>query len=181
MITGHAGIAFGARALDRRDADARAPLLWLLAASFAPDLLDSAYAVGRFCNPMGAYSHSLPAVALLALLFGVGAFLHTHDNATAALVGGLVVLHLPPDYITGLKALWPGGPVVGLFIYRWGWLDLLVELPVLVSGWWLLRRAQFTPRWVVSGQALAALVAVQITFGVLGKLFALRALWPCRS
>jgi hypothetical protein len=164
MIIGHVGIAFGARALDRRETDARASLLWLLAASVAPDLLDGVYALGQYCNPEGVFSHSLPAVAILASLVGVAAFLHTRSAATAVLVAGLVVLHLPPDYLTGRKALWPGGPVVGLYIYRWGWLDFLAELPVIVAGWWLLRRARFRPRWVVSGLALAALLAMQLSF-----------------
>src|SRR5471032_2429756 len=114
MIVGHVGIAFGARALDRRESAVRAPLLWLLAASIAPDLLDGAYALGGYCNPAGAFSHSLPAAAILATLFGVAAFLHTRSAATALLVLGLVLLHLPPDYVTGRKALWSGGPVIGL-------------------------------------------------------------------
>jgi hypothetical protein len=166
MITGHIGIAFGARALDRREPDKRAPLLWLLAASVAPDGLDFLYAFGKYCNPEGAFSHSLPAVGILAVLFAVAAFLHTRSAMTALLVGAMVVMHLPPDYITGLKALWPGGPVAGLYIYRWGWLDFLVELPVVVAGWWMLRRARFTPQWVVSAFTLAALLVVQASFDV---------------
>ena len=62
----------------------------------------------------------------------------------------MVLMHLPPDYITGKKGLWPGGPVAGLYIYRWRWLDFLISTPVVIGGWWILRRAQFTPRWVVS-------------------------------
>ena len=33
MIVGHFGIAYGVRALDTREADARVSLLWLLAAA----------------------------------------------------------------------------------------------------------------------------------------------------
>ena len=164
MIVGHVGIAFGARALDRRAAGACAPLLWLLAASIAPDLLDGVYALGAYCNPEGAYSHAFPAVALVALVFSAAAWAHTRSGATALIVGLLVLLHLPPDYLTGRKALWPDGPVVGLYLYRWGWLDFLVEIPVIVAGWWMLRRSRFRPRWVVSGLALAALIAVQASF-----------------
>jgi hypothetical protein len=166
MITGHIGIAFGVRALDRREPDVRTPLLWLLAASVAPDALDMVYALGKYCNPEGAFSHSLPAVAILAAIFGVVAFLHTRSAVTALMVAGIVVLHLPPDYLTGRKSLWPGGPVAGLYIYRWGWLDFLVEVPVVVAGWWMLRRAKFTPRWVVSVLALLGLLAVQAAFDV---------------
>ena len=166
MITGHIGIAFGARALDRRESGVRAPLLWLLAASVAPDGLDSLLALGKYCNPEGVFSHSLPAVGILAALFAVASFLHTRSATTALIVGAMVVMHLPPDYITGRKALWPGGPVAGFYIYRWGWLDFLVELPVVVAGWWMLRRAQFTPRWVVSVLTLVALIGVQAAFDV---------------
>jgi membrane-bound metal-dependent hydrolase YbcI (DUF457 family) len=166
MIVGHFGVAFGARALDRRPPGERAPLPWLLAASVAPDLLDGLYALGRYCNPEGAYSHSLPALALVAIAFGAAAWAHTRNRTTALLVALLVVLHVPPDYLTGLKALWPHGPVVGLYLYRWPWLDFLVELPVIVAGWWMLRRSEYRPRWVVSGFALAALIAVQASFNV---------------
>jgi hypothetical protein len=166
MIVGHVGIAFGARALDRRGEDACAPLLWLLAASIAPDVCDGVFALGQYCNPEGVFTHSLPAAAILATLFGVAAFLHTRSIVTALLVAALVMLHLPPDYLTGRKALWAGGPVVGLYIYRWGWLDFLAELPFVVGGWWMLRRARFPPRWVVSGLALASLLVVQGSFDV---------------
>jgi hypothetical protein len=164
MIIGHVGVSMGAAALDRRPKAARAPLSLLLAAAIAPDMVDGVLAAGRYCNPDGVYSHSLPAVAALALLFGVAAFLYSGRAATALLVAGLVALHLPPDYLTGLKPLWPDGPLLGLHFYRWPWLDLLVEAPVIVAGWWMLRRARYTPRWVVSGLALAALLALQVTF-----------------
>lgn len=180
MLVGHVGIALGARALDRREENARAPLPWLLAASFAPDLLDGIYSLVRFCNPQSTYSHSLPVVAVLAGLFGVLAGLHTRSFATALLVAALVVLHLPADYVTGHKALWLGGPVVGLNVYQWVWLDLLVELPVIFAGWWLLRRSKFTPRWAVSWLALAGMLAVQASFGLATKMIAPSVHWSCR-
>jgi hypothetical protein len=46
-----------------------------------------------------------------------------------ALVFGLVVLaHVPADWLTGLKALWLNGPVVGLNLYRWPAVDFVLEL-----------------------------------------------------
>jgi hypothetical protein len=164
MIVGHIGIAYGVRALDKRAPDSCAPLLWLLAAAVAPDVLDGVLALGKYCNPDDVLSHSLPAIAILAVLFGVGAFLHTRSATTALIVAGMVVLHLPPDFLTGRKGLWPGGPVVGLYIYRWGWLDLLVEVPVIVAGWWKLRRTRFAPRLAVSALALVAMLCVQLAF-----------------
>lgn len=164
MITGHLGIALGARAMDGREVPSRAPLLWLVVASFAPDAVDGVLAIGKYCNPDGVFSHSLPAVAILASALGTLAFLHTRSVATALMVALLVALHLPPDYLTGKKGLWPGGPVVGLYIYRWGWVDFLAEVAVVAAGWWMLRRAGYTPRIVVSGLALAALLVVQSGF-----------------
>ncbi|MFI5231180.1 MAG: metal-dependent hydrolase [Gemmatimonadales bacterium] len=161
MIVGHIGIAYGVRALDRREPDECVSLLWLLAAAVAPDVLDGVFALQKYCNPDGVLSHSLPAVAMLAVVFGLASFLHTRNTTTALLVAGMVVLHLPPDYLTGRKGLWPGGPVAGLYIYRWSWLDLLVEAPVILGGWWMLRRTRFTPRLAVSGLALAAMLTVQ--------------------
>jgi hypothetical protein len=164
MISGHLGIAYGVRALDKREPRACVPLLWLLATAVAPDLMDGVYALGKVCNPDGALSHSLPAVAILAVVFGVAAFIHTRSMTTAWIVAGMVVLHLPPDYITGTKSLWPGGPAAGLYIYRWPWLDFLVEVPVIIAGWWMLRRTRFQPRLAVSVLALAAMLSVQTVF-----------------
>ncbi|HEY2848299.1 MAG TPA: hypothetical protein VGI97_00350 [Gemmatimonadaceae bacterium] len=169
MMVGHFGIAYGVRSLDKRQVDARVPLLWLLAAAVAPDLVDAIYALDKYCNPDGVLSHSIPAVMILAVLFGVGAYLHTRSVTTALFVTGMVMLHLPPDYITGLKALWAGGPVIGLYIYRWPWLDALVEIPVIIGGWWMLRRTECRPRIFVSGLALTAMLAVQVAMDMQGQ------------
>jgi hypothetical protein len=180
MIVGHVGIAYGARSLDRREPASAAPLLWLMAAAVAPDLLDGLIALGKYCNPEGVFSHSLPAVAVLAVAFGVAAFLHTRSVFTALLVAALVLLHLPPDYITGRKGMWPGGPVVGLYVYRLPWLDFLIEAPVIVVGWWMLHRARFSPRWVVSGLALAVLLTVQLGFDLKSELTGPRPPRECK-
>jgi predicted ABC-type sugar transport system permease subunit len=161
MIVGHFGVAYGVRALDKREPDVRVSLLWLLTAAIAPDLLDGVYALTKYCNSDGVMSHSLPAVAILAVVFGAASFLHTRNTTTALVVAGTVLLHLPPDYITGHKPLWLGGPVVGLYIYQWSWLDFLIEVPVIVGGWWMLRRTRFTPSLAVSGLALAVMLSVQ--------------------
>jgi hypothetical protein len=181
MIAGHVGIAYGVRALDKREPRACVPLLWLLAAAVAPDLIDGVYALGKYCNPDDVLSHSLPAIAILALIFGVGAFVHTRNATTAWIVAGMVVLHLPPDYITGSKGLWPGGPVAGLYIYRWSWLDFLVEVPVIIAGWWMLRRTQFQPRIFVSGLALAAMLSVQFAFDLHGQVRGPRQPRQCKT
>ena len=179
MIVGHLGIAYGVRALDKREPASCAPLLWLLAAAVAPDMLDGLYSILERCNPDGVYSHSLPAVGILALVFGIAALVHTRSATTALMVAALVIFHLPPDYITGRKGLWPGGPVIGLYVYRWQWLDFLVEVPVIFTGWWMLRRTRFTPRWAVSTFALGAMLDVKLSFDVAGELRGPRPPYTC--
>jgi membrane-bound metal-dependent hydrolase YbcI (DUF457 family) len=165
VIVGHLGVAFGARAF-RRDA----PLVWLMAASIAPDLADGCIALARMalrndtsrflCNAFGAWTHSLPASAVLAVLMAGAALAYTHNRAAAAVIGAVVLTHLPLDLVTGLKALWPGGPVAGLFFYRFALWDFLTELPVLLLGWALLRRSG-GPRWATSIATIAGLVLIQ--------------------
>ena len=50
----------------------------------------------------------------------------------------------------GARALWLHRPVVGLNLYRWPAVDFVLELPLVVGGWWMVRRAQGA-RWAVAG------------------------------
>lgn len=156
MIVGHVGIAFGARAL-RRDA----PLVLLTGAAFLPDVGDGVFRLLSICNPYGTYSHSLPASAILALVAAMSALAWSRNPGIAIVVGALVLTHLPADLITGEKALWPGGPVTGLYLYRFPLWDFIIELPVLVLGWVMLRRAGGAPPWTTSVLLLAGLLMVQ--------------------
>lgn len=149
-------MAFGARGADRRT-----PLPWFLAAALLPDAADGVFALVKVCGPDGLYSHSLPAMAVLAALMALLARLGTGDSRTALLTALLVLVHPPMDYITGAKALWLNGPVAGLGLYRWPVADFAVELPIVVGGWWVLRRAARDPKWLRSVAALAALLALQ--------------------
>lgn len=159
MITGHVGVAAAVRGGWRSTS-----LVWLLAASVAPDVLDVAMAAGGVCNPYGLYSHTVPAAALTAAVLGGAALLATGSRATAIAAALLVMLHLPPDMITGHKLFWPGGAMIGLDLYSRPLLDFLIEAPLLVLGWWLLRRSGSAPRWAASIAAVAALLAVQLAF-----------------
>jgi membrane-bound metal-dependent hydrolase YbcI (DUF457 family) len=164
VITGHLGIA-GAVRSRWRDVS----LLWLLPASIAPDILDVVLAAGGICSPYGLYTHTLPAATLLGALLGGIAFLSTGSRTAGLVVLSVVLLHLPADFVTGRKLFWPGGPLMGLDLYRRPALDFLVELPVLVGGWWLLRRAGAAPRLATSLAAVCALVAVQGVFDLMSK------------
>jgi hypothetical protein len=156
VITGHVGIAAAVRSGWRSTS-----FVWLLVASVAPDLLDLAMAAAGICNPYGLFSHTVPAAALLAAVLGGAALLVTGSRATACAAALLVMVHLPPDMLTGHKIFWPGGPMIGLDLYSRPLLDFLLETPVLVAGWWLLRRSAGAPRWATSVAAVLLLVLVQ--------------------
>jgi hypothetical protein len=161
MICGHLGVAMGVRALNRD-----VPLGWLLAGSVAPDALDGIESFSHVCSPEGLYSHSLPVIAALMIVLSIAAFVHLGRARAAMLVGLMVLLHVLPDYITGQKLLWANGPLVGLDLYQWPLLDFALEVPVIVLGWWLLRRAAIDARWITSWAALAVLISVQAGFNV---------------
>lgn len=166
MITGHLGVAAATRS-----GWPRTSLIWLIAGSIAPDLLDISYAAVGFCNPDGLYSHTVPVAALLALLLGGAAFAATKSRATALGTAVMVLLHLPPDLVTGYKVYWPGGSRLGLDLYDRPLLDFAVEALVLAAGWWLLRHSGTAPRWATSVATLTALLIVQgVADGLQGPL-----------
>jgi hypothetical protein len=80
-----------------------------------------------------------------------------------------VLLHLPLDLVTGHKIFWPGGPLLGLHLYRRPVLDFAVEVPILVAGWWLLRRAGHGPRWATATAMIVALVLGQGMFDLMER------------
>jgi hypothetical protein len=140
------------------------PLLWLLPAAIAPDLLDFAYALAGVCSPYGLYSHTIPAAALTAAVLGGGAFLATGSRAAGLVTAAVVLAHLPLDLVTGRKIYWPGGPLLGLALYQRPLLDFLAEVPIALGGWWMLRRSGRGPRWAAVGAAALGLVVVQAVF-----------------
>jgi hypothetical protein len=145
------------------------PLFWLVPAAVAPDLLDVMYALAGICSPYGLYSHTLPAAALTAAVLGAAAWLTTGSRAAGFLVAGVVLAHLPLDFVTGYKLYWPGGPLLGLQLYDHPWLDFLVEVPIVLGGWWLLRRSGRAPRWAAVGAAAVGLILLQGTFDLLHR------------
>ena len=157
MIIGHLGLALGARAIDPK-----APLSWLVLASLAPDLVDVAIAATGACNPAGVYTHSLASIGGTAVVLGVAAAWRSKRRRTGLVIAAVVVAHILVDYLTGTKALWIGGPEIGLNLYQWGWADFAVELPVIVGGWWAARRWGDVPRWVSSRFMVIGLVGVQL-------------------
>lgn len=163
MIVGHLGIA-GAVYAARRGSS----LPWLLVAAMAPDGVDVLYVLAGICNPHGLYSHTIPAAALIAALTGAVVYFATAHRATGALAALLVLAHLPADYVTGLKLFWPGGELVGLYLYGRPALDFVLESILAVGGWWLVRATGRAPRWATGTAALAAALLLQGALDVAG-------------
>jgi hypothetical protein len=86
----------------------------------------------------------------------------TDSLAFAAAFAVVIPLHLAADYFTMNKLLWPGGDLIGLDFYSKPRLDLLVEAPAIVAGWWLLRRSGRGPSWAVTIPAVAVVLSLQI-------------------
>ncbi len=163
MVTGHIGLALAAR---RRWP--AIPIVLLLAASVFPDLVDLAKALADVHVAHGLYSHTLPAVAVQAVVLGVTSAVWLRSGVAGVVVALLVVFHLPADYITGDKLLWENGPMVGLDLYDRPLFDLALEALVVSGCWALLRRSAAAPPWVRSGAVLALLLTVQCTVNAIG-------------
>jgi hypothetical protein len=87
-------------------------------------------------------------------------------RARAALVAaGAYAAHWACDFVTGHKPTWPGGPVVGLDLYRRPYADFVLEAAVVVVGWALWRQTLPRPlggtRRAVAAAVLPALLVLQ--------------------
>ena len=162
MVMGHISFAYLARAKV-----ARAEMLALVVASMLPDLADFALPQGNECRASCLlYTHAFPACVVLALAAAALARGIWHRRATTIFVGVMVIVHVLLDLITGHKALWFGGPPVGLVLYRHQTLDFAVESVMVVIGWVMLRREAHAPKWAVRYVTLAAMIAIQGAFDV---------------
>ena len=161
MIAGHFGVAMAARARWSRH-----PLLVLVIAAIFPDLIDFVTAALHTCGPNGLYSHSLPAIAIQSAILGTGVMIWRRSPAAGGMVVAMIVLHLGADYITGLKVLWAGGPVVGLNLYSHPAWDFVLEALVTFGGWRLLRTSPARDRWSAAPMVLAMLLAAQAALDI---------------
>jgi hypothetical protein len=160
MYTGHIGVALGARGIRQS-----IPFWILIAASQLPDWADAAACiVGERSVTPGMYSHSFPAIAVLALSAALLYAVAMRDAAGALVVALLVVSHAAGDYLTGVKPTWPGGPLIGLHLYARPSIDFAVEAVVVLAGWSIYRtslprdRRSSTPALAL----LFVLIAIQI-------------------
>jgi hypothetical protein len=137
MYAGHVGVALGAHGIRKA-----IPLWLLIIASQLPDWTDAAFCLANVRpSPPGLLSHSIPAVAVLALLAALSYAILLRDTAGMLLVAVVVLSHAGGDYLTGLKPTWSGGPMIGLMLYRRPIIDFIIEGGVIVFGWLLYRRS----------------------------------------
>ena len=129
MYIGHVGIALAAKRLRPGIG-----LLALLVATYAPDWIDAGLCVAGAYNPDGVLSHSIPAVAVLALLGFTLYGIRSRDWTAAAIVAAVIVSHMLLDWITGTKPTWPGGTMIGLGLYSRPIVDFVVEGALIAAG-----------------------------------------------
>ena len=163
MYVGHVGAALAGK----RAAPA-ATLASLLVASYLPDWADAAFCVAGKYQIGQLYSHSLPAVAVLALVAGGLQLARGRARLVAAVVALLVVSHLLLDFVTGRKYAWRDGPRIGLGLYSHPALEFFIEAGVIVIGW-LLYRATLPPNrksWNDSHLMLGLLLLMQLSMDI---------------
>lgn len=157
MFVGHLGIAFLGKRLRPL-----APLGWLAVAAFLPDFVRVLLRVIVSSAWADFLSHSIPSVLVLGGVIGLAMAAYTGDWRIGVLAGALCLSHLSVDYITGCKPTWLYGPYLGAYLYHRPLWDLLLEVPLIVVAWALLRRVLppdtlLARPWVPAGLALLQL------------------------
>jgi membrane-bound metal-dependent hydrolase YbcI (DUF457 family) len=163
MYIGHVGAALAAKRVRRSIG-----LLVLLVATYAPDWVDTGLCFAGAYNPHGMLSHSIPAVALLALIAFASYGFATRDWRAAGIVAAVIVSHMLLDWITGDKPTWPGGPMIGLLLYERPIADFVAEGVVIAFGAVLYAKT-LPPRrrpWIDLTSMLGALLLLQLAIDV---------------
>jgi hypothetical protein len=164
MYAGHMGFALGAHGLKRQ-----IPLWFLVIASQLPDWTDAGFCLaGIRPSIQGILSHSLPAMAAMAIASALIYSIAWRDVTGTVIVVAVVLSHAAGDYLTGIKPTWAGGPMIGLELYRKPVIDFFIEAVVIVGGWSLYRRSlpaekrSAEPVYTLLGALLAVQVAADI-------------------
>lgn len=162
MFAGHAAIAALAGA--SRPA---IPFWPLLAAAYAPDALEIGYhAFGVEHASAMAWSHSITAMLLGGIAFGLWTFAWFRRRDVALLAAAVYASHWLADLLTGQnKPTWHGGPGIGFGLYQVPAADFAIEVTLVVAAavlhqW---RRPAETRRVVL---AAVVLVALQLGFNL---------------
>lgn len=163
MYIGHVGVALAAKRLRPSIG-----LLVLLVATYAPDWIDAGLCAGGIYNPDGLLSHSIPVIGALSLLGFTFYGARTRDWTAAALVAAVIISHMLLDWITGYKPTWPGGPMIGLELYRRPIVDFFLEGALIAVGAVLYGRT-LPPRrrpWLDVAIMAGALLALQLAIDI---------------
>jgi hypothetical protein len=163
MYIGHVGAALGAKRVRRSIG-----LVVLLVATYTPDWVDAGLCLAGLNNPVGMLSHSIPAIALFAVLGFAAYATGTRDWRGALVVAAVILSHMFLDWITGYKPTWPGGPMIGLQLYDHPIADFVAEGVVIVIGALLYART-LPPRkrpWIDVSVMLGALLLLQLTLDI---------------
>ena len=163
MYIGHVGAALAAKRVRTSIG-----LLALLVATYTPDWVDGGLCLAGFYNPQAMLSHSIPAVALFALVGFTLYGLKTRDWTAALIVETVILSHMFLDWITGYKPTWPGGPMIGFGLYARPLADFIVEGGLIAVGAVLYGRT-LAPRqrpWIDVSIMLGALLALQLGIDV---------------
>jgi membrane-bound metal-dependent hydrolase YbcI (DUF457 family) len=163
MYVGHVGAALGAKRLRRSIG-----LAVLIVATYLPDGVDAALCVARMFSPLEMLSHSIPAIAFLALVGFAGYGIVTRDWKAAGILAGVIISHMLLDWITGHKPTWPGGPMIGLQLYDHPIADFVAEAIVISIGALLYART-LAPRkkpWLEFSMMLGVLLVLQLAIDV---------------
>jgi membrane-bound metal-dependent hydrolase YbcI (DUF457 family) len=163
MYIGHVGAALGAKRVRRSIG-----LVVLLVATYTPDWVDAGLCLAGLNNPVGMLSHSIPAIALFAVLGFAAYATGTRDWRGALVVAAVILSHMFLDWITGYKPTWPGGPMIGLQLYDHPIADFIAEGVVIVIGALLYART-LPPRkrpWIDVSVMLGALLLLQLTLDI---------------
>lgn len=134
MYAGHAALATLAKGVRPR-----IPLALLIPVAFAPDWIE--WLLGAVDRHNRELSHSLVSIGIGATVVAIVYLLVTRAGVDAMTVWLTYVSHWPADFITGQKPTWPGGPIVGLFLYRHQAIDGIIECTVVLLCWLVYRRS----------------------------------------
>ena len=162
MFAGHAAIAAFAGATRPR-----IPFLPLLLAAYAADALEIAFhAFGADHAFAMQWSHSITAMAIGGLAFGMLTLAAFRRRDVALLAGMVYASHWLCDLLTGEgKPTWVGGPHLGFGLYQEPVVDFALETTLVIGAGLLYqwRRPTRTRRIVT---AAVVLVALQLGFNL---------------
>ena len=132
MRIGHAGFALVAKAFRPR-----VPLLVLVIAAYGPDIIEIGLWPFHIHNT--EYSHSIISVAFFATVCAGIWFWISRSTGSSVTIWLIYASHWCADFFTGHKPTWPGGPTVGLDLYRFPVGEMVAELVVVLVCWLVYR------------------------------------------